>query len=88
MTMTDPQLEQSAARPRPGGKSSAHLVETPDGWVLTLTVDARTAVQLRKELGRGSHTNWLALREFEVSITPNLVPGAPFTVSAVEIVVE
>lgn len=90
MTMTDPQLEQPAPqdRPQPGSTSRAHLVETPDGWVLTLTLDARTAVQLRAELGRGREMSWLVPRDFEVSITPNLVPGTPFPLSGVEIVIE
>ena len=74
--------------PQPGPGSRAALLETPDGWVLTLTLDARTAVRMRKELASGRTLGRFVPRDLEVSITPNLVPGAPFPLSAVEIVIE
>lgn len=90
MTMTDPKIEEPAAqaRPQPGSRSGARLIETPDGWVLTLTLDARTAVDIRKELGRGQNVNWVVPKNFAVSITPNLVPGEPFALSEIEIIIE
>jgi hypothetical protein len=88
MAMTEPkQPETRPDRPQPGVRPRADLVETPDGWVLTLSVDARTAEQLREELGSERSAGWFVPRDFEVSITPNLVPGAPFQLSAVEIIV-
>lgn len=89
MTITEPKVEQPAHdRPQPTPRSRAQLVETPDGWVLTLTLDAATARRVRTELGRGRNPSWFAPADFEVSVAPNLVPGAPFPVSAIEILVE
>ena len=86
--MTEPKPpETRPERPQPGVRPRAELVETPDGWVLTLSVDARTAEQLRAELDSDRSVGWFVPRDFEVSISPNLVPGAPFPLSAVEIIV-
>jgi hypothetical protein len=89
VTVTEPRDKaEPGDRPQPGARSRAALLETPAGWVLTLTVDARTAGQLREELASGRPAGWFVPQDFEVSITPNLVPGAPFPLCAVEIVVE
>jgi hypothetical protein len=89
MTVTEPRGQSATGeRPQPGVGPRAALLETPAGWVLTLTVDARTAGQLRDELSSGRSTGWFVPQDFEVSITPNLVPGAPFPLCAVEIIVE
>jgi hypothetical protein len=90
MAMTEPRVEKPAVapRPQPGARSRAQLLETPNGWVLTLTLDAKTAGQVCEELATGRTPSWFAPQDFEVSIAPNLVPGGPFTLSAVEIIVE
>ncbi len=88
MAMTEPREPAVRPdRPQPGVRPRADLVETSAGWVLTLSVDARTAEQLRAELSSGRSAASFVPRDFEVSITPNLVPGAPFQLSAVEIIV-
>jgi hypothetical protein len=89
VTVTEPRGEAAPVdRPQPGARPRAALLETPAGWVLTLTLDARTADQFREELASGRSAGWFVPQDFEVSITPNLVPGAPFPLCAVEIIVE
>lgn len=76
--------ETSAGRrPRPGAGIRAELTETPDGWVLALHCDQATAAALRSTgLGRGG------LDRFTVSVNPNLVPGEPFAIDTVIVVVD
>ena len=87
MALTDAGAAAPADRPQPGVRPRAELLETPAGWVLTLSIDDRTADQLRTELASGRSTGWFVPNGFEVSITPNLVPGTPFPLCAVEIIV-
>jgi hypothetical protein len=91
MAMTEAQPSprvSDATRPQPGVRPRAELLETPAGWVLTLTLDERTAEQFRAELSNGPNTGWFTPEDFSVSITPNLVPGGAFPLCAVEIIVE
>jgi hypothetical protein len=89
MTEAHPNGRTSKApRPQPGVRPRAELLETPAGWVLTLALDQRTADQLRDELSSGRNTGWFVPEGITVSITPNLVPGGPFPLCAVEIIVE
>jgi hypothetical protein len=77
------------ARPLPGdgtGSGTAELSESKSGWTLTLSLDARTAVALRESLSQAGRSQ-LELRGFAVSITPNLVPGEPFPLESVDLVI-
>ena len=87
--MTDPTVDGRADRsPRPHPRSRADLVETPQGWVLTLFLDANAAQRLRGEVGEELSTTRLEPDDFRMTISPNLVPGTPFTISAIDIVVD
>jgi hypothetical protein len=69
-----------------GDGARAALTETPAGWVLTLTLDARAARAFQAgAVGAGRFL--LEPTNLTVSITPNLVPGEPFTLQAIELVV-
>ena len=63
----------SPARPAPGPAATQEfqLVETSDGWRLTMTLTDR----LREALARGGDPADLS---FTVRVAPNLVPGEPF----------
>jgi hypothetical protein len=62
----------------------AHLRETQDGWVLTVTVNQRAVVAV---WAQPPDTNRLDLGSVSMSITPNLVPGETFNVDVVELVI-
>jgi len=76
---TAPPAPRSASRglsparptPRPVPAQEFQLVETSDGWRLTMTLTDR----LREALARGGDPADLT---FTVRIAPNLVPGEPF----------
>lgn len=65
-------------------KVSAQLAETSSGWVLTLTLDQAAARALQPILAGGEGVR-LDARRVTVSITPNLVPGQPFALDAIEV---
>ena len=59
------------ARPAPRPAPEFHLVESPEGWRLTMTLTDR----LREALARGGDVEDV---RFTVRVAPNLVPGEPF----------
>jgi len=61
----------------------AELRETRQGWVLTLRTDADTARALRS-----AGLDTLSAKDVSVAVTPNLVPGEPFDLSAVRVVTD
>lgn len=62
----------AAARPAPRPATPEfQLVESADGWRLTMTLTD----QLREALAGGGD---VAERQFTVRVAPNLVPGEPF----------
>ena len=66
------------------GQCQVHLEETPAGWLLTITVDHQAAAELSAAVTQGHRV--LRAGEMSVAITPNLVPGEPFEISAVQVV--
>jgi hypothetical protein len=72
------------AAPEPA-QVHAELIETRSGWVLTVTLTAALADSIR-----ASHADELerviGADHVTMSIAPNLVPGTPFLISSVKIV--
>jgi hypothetical protein len=64
-----------------------HLAETKEGWVLTLAMSAGLSAALLDLTTRETGRVELSDMDLSVSITPNLVPGDPFRVSRVMVVV-
>lgn len=65
---------------------AAELTETTDGWLLTLTLsDTDAAADLISAIPLGVLNP--APGEFTMSVSPNLVPGHPFDIAEVRVVV-
>jgi hypothetical protein len=64
-----------------------HLAETKEGWVLTLAMSASLRDALLDLTTRETGRVELSDIDMSVSISPNLVPGDPFRVSKVMVVV-
>jgi hypothetical protein len=73
------------SRAQQSPRYEVQLSETPDGWLLTVTVSPQTAADLPGAV-RSGHRQ-LGSGEMSMSITPNLVPGEPFEISALNIIV-
>jgi hypothetical protein len=70
--------------------SRVDLTETPDGWELTLTMgDDLNAALVDHAVATGAAGGAVLLDGVEVSVTiaPNLVPGGPFPVARVNLIV-
>ncbi len=64
-----------------------HLAETREGWVLTLAMSESLTAALLDLSTRETGRVELHDIDMSVSISPNLVPGDPFRVSKVLVVV-
>jgi hypothetical protein len=78
-------LDPSAADQAPLG-GQARLTETPIGWTLQIDLGADLAAIVAERLTQGGCLQY-ALTDFAISISPNLVPGEPFTISSLELTV-
>lgn len=77
---------EKAAEVRDGARCHAHLSESSDGWLLTLTLSPAALDQLRTARQVGDLK--LTPGQVSISITPNLVPGKPFDLSALRLVLD
>lgn len=71
--------------------SRVDLTETPDGWELTLTVDADlSAALVDRAVATGAAQDPVVLADVDVSVSiaPNLVPAGPFPVAKVNLVLD
>ncbi len=99
-TTTDPPQTRPAPGPGPveaapaggaadagsAGELRAELVESDTGWTLTLHLDPTAARTLRTQLS-GHVVTELQLGSVTASVLPNLVPGDPFAVDRVAVIV-
>ena len=60
--------------------SDFHLVESPDGWVLTIRMSRRIAEALADLRPAGAA---IPVSGFTVHVEPNLLPGEPFATNVV-----
>lgn len=68
------------------GELRAELVESESGWTLTLHLDPTAARTIRTQLS-GHVVTELQLGSVTASVLPNLVPGEPFAVDRLAVVV-
>jgi hypothetical protein len=66
---------EAAASPAMAPASDFHLVESADGWVLTVNVTDRLRAALTSANGNGAAAR---TADFTVHVEPNLLPGDPF----------
>jgi hypothetical protein len=68
------------------GELRAELVESDTGWTLTLHLDPTAARTIRTQLS-GHVVTELELGSVTASVLPNLVPGEPFAVDRLAVIV-